>query len=195
MFYEAVEEFEELYYQRLPSRLHFIRQSIHQLLHLVLEVVRVGPGSYYTQWPMERTIGNLGEEIKQHSDPYANLSQRSCRRAQVNSLKSLIPDLEPDTDALPRGAEDLDNGYVLLRAKDEYNQLIHGAAGDAIKTFLEEANDTVYPDSLSPSLQRWARLRIPNGQIARTAWKEKQKALNKVRMSRNAWVGFPVVSS
>ncbi|KAJ6480041.1 hypothetical protein DFH09DRAFT_849271, partial [Mycena vulgaris] len=32
---------------------------------------------------------------------------------------------------------------------------------------------------------RWARLRIPNGQIARTAWKEKQKALNKVRMSRN----------
>ena len=25
---------------------------------------------------MERTIGNLGEEIQLHADPYANLSQR-----------------------------------------------------------------------------------------------------------------------
>ncbi|KAJ6553783.1 hypothetical protein DFH09DRAFT_1085534 [Mycena vulgaris] len=69
--------------------------------------------------------------------------------------------------------------------------MIHGAAGAAIKKFLEEANETVYPDNLSPSFQRWARLRIPNGQIARTAWKEKQKALNKVRMSRNVWINDP----
>jgi hypothetical protein len=34
--------------------------------------------------------------MKQHLDPYTNLSRRGIRRAQVNALKSLIPDLEPD---------------------------------------------------------------------------------------------------
>ncbi|KAJ7690389.1 hypothetical protein B0H17DRAFT_1160001 [Mycena rosella] len=137
---------------------HYCKISIHILLHEALEIIRLGPGAYYTQWTMERTIGNLGEEIKQHSDPYKNLSQRATRRAQVNALKSLIPDLEPDNDCLPRGSEDLGDGYALLRARDEYNQTIC---------------------EFSPSLQRWARLLLPNGQIARSAWKEKQKALNK----------------
>ncbi|KAH9941333.1 hypothetical protein B0H21DRAFT_676936, partial [Amylocystis lapponica] len=32
---------------------------------------------------------------------------------------------------------------------------------------------------------KWARLRLPNGQVARTAWKEKRKPLHKLRISRN----------
>ncbi|KAJ6468529.1 hypothetical protein C8R47DRAFT_1078323 [Mycena vitilis] len=184
LFMEGVEEFEQIYYQRMTSRIHFCRQSIHQLFHLPFEPTRVGPGAYYSQFTMERTIGNLGQELKQHSTPYANLSQRGCRRAQVNSLKSMIPDLEP-VEKLPRGSEDLGDGYVLLRAKDEYNQVIHGAQGDAIQDYLEAVTGEASPANFRPSLQRWARLRLPNGQIARCAWKEKQKALNKVRMSRN----------
>ncbi|KAJ7016263.1 hypothetical protein C8F04DRAFT_982266 [Mycena alexandri] len=35
------------------------------------------------------------------------------------------------------------------------------------------------------SVVRWARLQLPNGQIARSAWKEGRRALNKVRMARN----------
>ncbi|KAF7356061.1 hypothetical protein MVEN_00935900 [Mycena venus] len=184
MFCEAYKEYEELYYQRLTSRLHFCRQSMHNLLHEAPEIVRVGPGAYHGQWPMERTIGNLGEEMKQHSNPYANLSQRGVRRAQVNALKSLIPDIEPNNE-LPRGSEDLGHGYILLRAKDEYPQVVHGAQGDAIRQYLEEMNDEKYPDTFQPKLRRWARLRLPNGQIVRSAWKEKQKALDKVRMARN----------
>ncbi|KAJ7067332.1 hypothetical protein C8F01DRAFT_1365443 [Mycena amicta] len=71
--FNAVEEFELLYYNCDPTRIHFIRQSLHHLLHTAPEV-----------------------EIKQHLNPFANLSQRAVRRAQVNSLKSLISDLEPD---------------------------------------------------------------------------------------------------
>jgi hypothetical protein len=67
LLFQFVLEFEELYYQRKAYRLHFCRQSIHALLHLVPEIIRLGPGIYYTQWAMERTIGNLGEEIKQPS--------------------------------------------------------------------------------------------------------------------------------
>ncbi|KAJ7125552.1 hypothetical protein C8R43DRAFT_1135395 [Mycena crocata] len=183
-FYEAVEEFEALYYQRMAVRLHFCRQSIHQLLHQAPEVVRVGPGACYSQWTMERTIGNLGEELKQHSNPYANISQRAVRRAQVNALKSMIPDLEP-APKLPHCSENLGHGYILLHARDEYNQVIRGAQGDTIREYLEAVNGEVYPETFQPHLQRWARLRLPNGQIARSAWKEKQKALNKVRMARN----------
>jgi hypothetical protein len=80
---QFVEEFEVLYYQRNRDRLHFIRQSIHLLIHLALETVRVGLLSLLTQWPLERTIGNLGEEIRQPSNPYANLSEHGLRRSQV----------------------------------------------------------------------------------------------------------------
>lgn len=86
---------------------------------------------------MECAIGNLGQEMKQHSNPYANLSRRGCRRAQVNALKALIPDLEPDGEKLPRGSEDLGGNYILLRAKDEYNQVIRGEQGKAIRKYLE----------------------------------------------------------
>jgi hypothetical protein len=126
---EFVQEFEELYYQRKATRLHFCRQSIHALLHLVPEVIRLGPGAYYTQWTMERMIGNLGEEIKQPSQPFANLSERGLRRCQVNALKSMLPHLEPDP-KLPRVSVDLENGYILLGAREEYQCRVpeHGAA-------------------------------------------------------------------
>ncbi|KAJ6524622.1 hypothetical protein DFH09DRAFT_937130 [Mycena vulgaris] len=35
------------------------------------------------------------------------------------------------------------------------------------------------------TLKRWAHLRLPNGQIARSGWKEKHKPLKNVRMARN----------
>jgi hypothetical protein len=185
---EFVEAFETLYYQRKITRLHFCRQSLHALLHLAPEACRVGPQVYYTQWTMERTIGNLGEEIKQPSNPFANLSQRGLRRSQVNALKAIIPDLEPDSNELPRGSRDLGNGFILLRARDITAREIDGRAGEAIrKYYQEQAPDEFDPNSW-PHIIRWARLRLPNGQIARSAWKEKLKPMELVRMARNVKV-------
>jgi hypothetical protein len=67
---EFVQDFELFYYQRKTARIHFCRPCIHALPHLVPEVVRIGPGAYCTQWTMERSVGNLGEEIKQPSNPF-----------------------------------------------------------------------------------------------------------------------------
>ncbi|KAJ3924487.1 MAG: hypothetical protein NXY57DRAFT_325523, partial [Lentinula lateritia] len=61
-------EYERLYVQRKISRIHFVRQSIHYLRHAAPEIERVGPGITYSQWTMERSIGNLTEEIGQHSN-------------------------------------------------------------------------------------------------------------------------------
>jgi len=73
---EFVYQFELLYYCGELSRLHFVRPCIHALTHTVPEHFRVGSLTEISQWTMERTIGNLGKEIRLHSDPYANLSQR-----------------------------------------------------------------------------------------------------------------------
>ncbi|KAJ7032353.1 hypothetical protein C8F04DRAFT_1358364 [Mycena alexandri] len=83
---EYAAEFETLYYQRMESRIHFVRQSVHNLPHLGPETIRVGPPGLHAQWTIERTIGNLGQEIKSHSQPYANLSERGLRRSQPAEL-------------------------------------------------------------------------------------------------------------
>ena len=74
---QFVEEFENLYYQRRVDRLHFCCPCIHTLLHTAPEVTQVGPGAYYTQFTMERTIGNLRQEIWQPSNLFANLARRA----------------------------------------------------------------------------------------------------------------------
>ncbi|KAF8803010.1 hypothetical protein BYT27DRAFT_7226199 [Phlegmacium glaucopus] len=164
---EFAYEFELLYYQRRPERLHFVRQSIHALTHLGPEAVRIGPPIISSQWVMERTIGNLGEEIRQHSNPYANLSERGLQQCQVNTLKAMIPELEEEKPKIPRGAQDIGEGYVLLRARDKY-----------LANILPEVDDYL-------AVRRWARLQLPNGQVARSLWKESLKPLTKIRMARN----------
>ena len=179
-------EFELLYYQCKHSRLHFVRPCIHTARHMAQEVARVGPGICSSQWTIERTIGNLGEEVKQPSNPFANLAQRGLYRSQTNALCSMWPDLDPSENILPKGAIDLGSSYVLLRAMDRTSRPVNGADADAINLFLEEAGMEIREQI--PCITRWARLRLPNGQIARSAWKEHCKPLEKVRMARNVKV-------
>ena len=187
------EEYEALYYQRKVERLHFCRQSIHALSHLPSDTIRLGPGVYSSQWTLERTIGNLGEELRQPSKPYANLANRGLRRSQVSALKSMLPDLGPDAHILPRGAVDLGSGYVLLRARDETKVVLRGKQADALRAFMNsESQQTGWriPDNWEPKYIRWARLRLPNLQIARCVWKETERAFTaeRVRRSRNVKV-------
>jgi hypothetical protein len=105
-----IEEYEAIYYRQMTTRLHFCRQSIHRLSHLAPDTVCLGPGAYTSQWTLERTIGNLGQEIKQPSNLYANLSNCSLCQSQMSSLHAILPNLEPDAPGLPQGAVDLGDG-------------------------------------------------------------------------------------
>ena len=187
---EFTEEYEALYYQRKVERLHFCRQSIHALSHLSHDSIRLGPGNYTSQWTLERTIGNLGEELKQPSNPYANLANRGLRRSQIAALHAMLPDLDPDTHSLPRGAIDLGDGYILLRAREEHGGILRGKQAEALHTFAILKSGPEIPDDWEPRCTRWARLRLPNLQIARCAWKETERAsaAERVRRSRNVKV-------
>jgi len=177
--------FEELYVQRRIDRIHFVRPCVHTASHFAPETTRVGPGIIVSQWALERTIGNLGEEIKQHRDPYTNISERGVRRCQVNALKAIIPDLEPLNNLLPHGSEDLGNGYVLLRARDRVVRKVSNLHElYAIRKYVER-DGLVLPNGWEPYVRRWARVQLPNGQIARALWKEGTRALEKLRISRN----------
>ncbi|KAI0637322.1 hypothetical protein C8Q77DRAFT_1050913 [Trametes polyzona] len=113
---EYAQQYETLYYQRHIDRLHFVRQSVHALVHIVPEALRLGPGSLYTQWTLENYISNITREIKQHSTPYANVSERALRRCCINALQAMVPAFSPD-ESPPSSSVDLGGGYCLLRAR------------------------------------------------------------------------------
>ena len=176
-------EFEILYYQRHADRIHFIRPCVHLTNHLASEAARVGSPICSSQWTMERTIGNLGQEIRQPSDPFSNLAQQGIRRCQVNALKAMIPDLDLTGEGdNPRASEDLGNGYVLLPKCDKRPIKVHGPEAQIISQYAGQ------PKILH--IRRWGRLRLPNGQIAHSEFVESQKPLEELRMARNVVVSL-----
>ncbi|KAG0691928.1 hypothetical protein DFH29DRAFT_818587, partial [Suillus ampliporus] len=72
---EFTKEFELLYYQRHPERIHMIRQSVHTVGHYPREVETKGPLICASQWTMECALGYLVSQIRQPSNPYANLAE------------------------------------------------------------------------------------------------------------------------
>jgi hypothetical protein len=115
------QKFEVIYCQRLETCIHFIRPCMHFLIHLPQEVIQIGPPICSSQWTLEHTIRNLGEEIKKHSDAFENLSQHELRWARINALIAMIPNLhidDPSDGCLPHGAWDLGGGFVLLHAHE-----------------------------------------------------------------------------
>ncbi|KAJ7691750.1 hypothetical protein B0H17DRAFT_1169055 [Mycena rosella] len=185
------DEFEHIYVQRRADRIHFVRPIIHTLSHMPGETARKGPGNIYSQWALERTIGNLGEEIKQHSNPYANLSERAIRRCQVNALKAVIPDLEPDEIRAPRGSIDIGEGYILLKAQDSCRRPIRPCEEEAIRVYIENEFGFDTAKNWVPLVVRWARARLPDGETIRSLWKEEHMA--ELRTARHVKVLFYMI--
>ncbi|KAF9495305.1 hypothetical protein BDN71DRAFT_1482744 [Pleurotus eryngii] len=122
---QFVEEYELHYYQHRVDRMHFCCPCIHTLLHTAPEVACVGPGAYSSQFTVERTIGDLGQEIKQPSNPFLNLSQQGIHHSQVNALKTI-------QNPIPHGAIILGNGFIFLRPCDRISCTLHGPVGNAL---------------------------------------------------------------
>ncbi|KAL7279560.1 hypothetical protein ACG7TL_005959 [Trametes sanguinea] len=188
----AVDHHERLYYARDPDRLHVVRPCIHSVWHAPDMIVLLGALICVTQLPMERLIGDLGSQIKQPSNPFANLSQRALRRCQENAIKALDPRLNQHGHSRPglhpRGACELGQGYVLLRARDRTARQVPGEeAGSFYDYFTVHAPQLCTGQgrsSFAIKIQKWARLRLPDQTVVRSAWKEREKPLNKLRMAR-----------
>ena len=99
----------------------------------------------------------------------------------------MIPDIEPEENPIPWGGRDLGDGYVLLTATDTAKRSIQGCESVALSEYLA-TKGVELPANQVLSVVRWAWLRLPNGQVARTSWKESQKPLSKSRCARNVIV-------
>ncbi len=188
---EVTELFEDLYYGRNPNCLHYVRPVVHNLWHLPDQVALHGSLIVRTQIPMERQIGDLGGSVKQPSKPYANLSQCAARRFKANIIKTLLPSLDRAQRramGLPRGAEPVGDGYIFLRALEPCRSKATPAEARAFYNYFARMHPAAVEGhslfSYTFSLRRWARVRLPNGHVVRSAWKEHSKALHCLRMAR-----------
>ena len=127
----------------------------------------------------------MGGEIRLNSNAFANLTQRALQRSQTNALRAMVPDLDPTENRSPRGSIDLGNGFRLLQAMDTASRIVRETEAQAIRAYLLHIGGPV-PEGDNIHMTRWARLSLPNGQIAWSAWKECAKLLNKVRMEWHA---------
>lgn len=171
-----VEEFELLYYQRKVSRIHFCRPWIHTLLHIVPEIMRLGPAGYYSQWTTERAIGYLGQLIRQPSNPHRNLAKIAERECQLNALHSIYPEFDPPKPP-PRASQDCGNGYVLHPPRSRSVDYVAGPVGALL--------ESTYGPGASV-LRCWGKLTLPNGQKVRSLYSERRGTRKNSRVTRNA---------
>lgn len=184
---EFVREFEDLYYQRMEARIHFVRHSIHLLTHMGPETFRIGPLSCYAQWTLETAIGNLSREIRQDRDQFANLAQRAVIRAQVNSLCAQYPRIKFEVGSSAGTSNssrisEFEGGFIFLPRCEEFPLPLDIDELVALKTYWQEQG---WPnaDSWPNAVCRWAKLRLPNGQIARSTWYESNVKMKLRRAS------------
>lgn len=99
----------------------------------------------------------------------------------------MIPDLEDDDDGHFRAFKDLGSGFILCHAKEGFSHPVPELEASAISTYGRRIGVEVDEDDVT--VERWARLHLPNGQIARSAWKETCKT-GSVRRARNVKVSL-----
>jgi hypothetical protein len=188
---DFVREYEDLYYRRMESWIHLVHQSIHLLTHIAAKTIRVGLLACYAQWMLETAIGNLGREIRQDHDMFANLAQCAVLRAQTNSLQACFPDidLDVDDDDVPTPSTNLRahtfegyNGYAFLPRCEQY---LSSITDDEHDTLMLYWNTEGWPNAETwpHAVFCWAKLLIPNGKIARSVWQETGVTTNIRRSS------------
>ena len=178
-------EFEDIYCERNPNRLHFVRQCVHSLTHLAKETYRLGPLSLSSQWTMERVIGILGSLLRQPSNPFANLAAQAQKMAHINAMVAMYPSFEKAKHD-PRGSIDMGEGYLLLGPKDSEQHHITPGEEEALNAFLSVHQDSEDVDR--KSVCRWGRAKLPTEQIARSRWKELERCSDMARTDRNVKV-------
>jgi len=93
-----------------------------------------------------------------------------------------MPELDNEIKMHPMGAVGLGDGYILLCKRDKRPWLPTGEEALVIAEFMTGLGQPLH------HFKQWACLRLPNGQVARSLWREKLKPSSQVRISRNVKV-------
>jgi hypothetical protein len=179
---EFAHEFEDLYYQQMELQIHFVDQSVHLLSHIGPETFRAGPLACYAQWTLETAIGNLGEEIHQDRDMFANLTQQAILHAQLNVLRARFPSIQfevGDEDTLlPHCGREFEgfDGYRFFPRCEEHPSLLGDDECRALMVYWH-AQHWPNGDSWPHAVCCCAQLQLPNGQCAHSVWEESSSVI------------------
>ncbi|KIY65035.1 hypothetical protein CYLTODRAFT_445610 [Cylindrobasidium torrendii FP15055 ss-10] len=179
-FLNAVIGYEMLYFQRDMGRLHFVCQSIHGHVHAAPEQLHVGCSAAVAQWTIERVISILETNFRQHSTPYAHLSAKAVRLCQIGTLQSMMTAQRTKKSRIPRGGEDLGDGYAVLAPRQGHCVDVTEEESTVILAYLQAHGgmDLHMMGQENVQLERRGGLLLPNDQRVRTAWKETLRPLD-----------------
>ena len=159
------------------------------------ETFRISPLACYTQWTLETAIGNLGCEIQQDRDLFANLTQQAVLRSQVNSLRAHFPWIEFEVGGCSSWLAhqcEFNSGFVFLPRCEEHPLPLSEDELIAFKSYWGEQkwpNTNAWPNEVCC----WAKLQLPSGQKARSVW-YKSSVHTKLRRASCVKVIFFYVS-
>jgi len=94
---------------------------------------------------------------------------------------AICPELMDDEPQPPKGSEDVGNGYIFLRPRDRYSIQLEGLEKDILS---EKFGIT--------RVQRWGRMQLPNGQVARSLFSENRWVSINQLVSCNVKVTKPL---
>ncbi|TFK49442.1 hypothetical protein OE88DRAFT_1737055 [Heliocybe sulcata] len=182
------QDYEELYYQRLEYRIPLVRPVCHTLTHLAAQTFVWGPLACSSQWIIENAIGFLGRLVRQPSNAFANLTEVTLRHARTAALQAIIPGLVPERKHIATGGIDIGDQYAFLPARDTNPRRILAHEAAAVCEYLRMYDNSDRFLNYDIQLHRWSKARLPNGQIARSAWRETLRTRQDARISRNVKV-------
>ena len=137
---------------------------------------------------MERVIGILGSLLKQHSNPYANLTAQAQKMAHVNVMVAMCPSFDKE-EKDPCGSVDLGDGYLLLGPKEDSGPYcVLPVEETMLDVFFSDLQDAGGVDWRS--IYQLGRLKLPTEQIARSQWKEIERCLDMARTDCNVKVNM-----
>ena len=159
------------------------------LTHIAPETLWAGPLSCYTQWTLETTKGNLGQEIQQDHDLYTNLTQQAIIHAQLDMLQAHYPKIKIEvnsrsTSSLPINACIFESalGYGFIPCCEEYPAPLLDDEHSALLSHWQHMgwpNQHSWPNTVCC----WAKLALPNGQCVQSVWFKSTSTLKPCQTS------------
>ncbi|KAK7029260.1 hypothetical protein R3P38DRAFT_2461887, partial [Favolaschia claudopus] len=102
----------------------------------------------------------------------------------------IIPDFEKEENNAPQASADAGGGYMLLCAQDSCARRVSEPEEEAIREYLQDEFGSDVSEAWSPFVVRWARAKLPDGQIVRSLWKEDNMSV--LRAARHIKVGASI---
>lgn len=172
--------------------------TTHLLLHLGAQVRIWGPPLAYSQYPIERVIGQEKNSIHHSSDIEAHVVANAARRQRTSIMLKRFPHLsishrqQPLTNSLSHTTET--SLFTLLHKRRK------GLAQEGLRTAIidcigngddQDDEDDEDDDEDGLELEFFARLKSPEGEVSRSVWGETtagRRSSAKVRKARRVWV-------